>query len=159
MKAAYSHILSDMNDLPPLENTLGFESAYEHYVALCAWMKGLSGFLSVGYENPNIRKLRIATDYIAAHFRTRINMATVSNQVSMNYSQFSSLFKQYTGSGFTGYLRATRIAESKRLLSNPSMSLHEVGKESGFVNEKHFMRSFKQETGISPSDYRRSLQR
>ena len=107
--------------------------------------------------NQNIRKLMGAVDFIKANYRGRINMAMVSNHVSMNYTQFSTLFKQYAGSGFNDFLRGVRIAESKRLLAGSSLSVREVGVASGFVSEKHFLRSFKQETGVSPGGYRRSL--
>jgi two-component system response regulator YesN len=85
-------------------------------------------------------------------------MATASNYISMNYSQFSALFKEYAGKSFSDYLLNTRLTESRRLLADESISIGRVSKLSGFKNEKHFMRCFKKETGVSPGEYRRNLQ-
>ena len=44
----------------------------------------------------NTQKMRSAIDYIETHYADDLNMAVVSNHISMNYSRFSYSFKQYT---------------------------------------------------------------
>ena len=154
----FAHVSYAMYELDKLTHILSFDSALEYNAALFKWMVHISDFLDADLENRNIRRIRIAVEYVGEHFSSQINMAVVSNYISMNYTQFSNLFKQHTGSSFSDYLKSLRLADSRRLLADLSLSVRKVGEMSGFLNEKHFMKCFKQETGVSPSDYRRNLQ-
>jgi YesN/AraC family two-component response regulator len=157
LRAAYSHIFLTMNELSGFENILSYDSAEEYISAFTGCLRRLSIFLAEDQKNQNIRKIQKAVDYITENYRSNINMAVVSNHISMNYSQFSNNFRQYTGKSFLDYLKNTRMEESKRLLADMSISIREVCEKSGFKNEKHFMRCFKQDVGVSPGDYRRNI--
>lgn len=104
----------------------------------------------------NRQKIREAVCYIQEHFREPLNMAVVSNQVSMNYSLFSLLFKQYTGKNFVNYLQNLRVNEACRLLEETDWRVNEIGRRSGFTDDKHFLKTFKAAAGMSPTDYRKS---
>ena len=156
--SAYPYTPDAPEEYRKLKDILSFENAYEHHTALKAWFERLSGYLTEKQENSNKHKIRASVEYIGQRFRSDINMATASNHISMNYTQFSTLFKKYTGSSFPDYLLNVRLAESRRLLADPSLSIRSVSRLSGFRNEKHFMRCFKQTTGVSPGVYRRNLQ-
>ena len=83
-------------------------------------------------------------------------MTVVSNHVSMNYSLFSLLFKQYTGVNFSGYLQELRISEAKRLLEKTDWRVNEICRRAGFSDDKHFLKVFKAAVGFSPTEYRRA---
>ena len=102
------------------------------------------------------KKMFKAVNYIRENFNTDINMAVVSNYVSMNYSLFSTAFKNYTGINFVSYVRGLRIEEAKRLLRETTMRVNEIGQWVGYDNDKHFMKNFKESVGVSPSEYRRN---
>ena len=104
-------------------------------------------------------KLHWAIAYIRDNYMKDINMAMVSNEVSMNYTLFSSQFKAYTGTNFVNYIRDLRIAEAKRLLSDTDMRVNEIGTAVGYDNEKHFLKSFKLSVGVTPSEYRKNSNR
>ena len=91
------------------------------------------------------------------NFRQPLNMAQVSNHVSMNYSLFSLLFKQYTGSNFVSYLQKLRLDEAKKLLETTDWRVNEIGRRAGFSDEKHFLKVFKAAVGMSPTEYRKSV--
>ncbi len=104
----------------------------------------------------NKQKIRQAVAYLHDHFTEPINMAMVSNDVSMNYTIFSLLFKQYTGMNFVSYLQGMRVREAMRLLETTDWRVNEIGRRAGFSDEKHFLKVFKAVNGLSPSEYRRS---
>lgn len=85
-------------------------------------------------------------------------MAVVSNHISMNYSLFSYVFKQYTGNNFVNYLKEIRIQEAKRLLEETDMKVIDISCRVGYENEKHFMKTFKATLGVSPTEYRKNMQ-
>ena len=102
-------------------------------------------------------KIQEAINYIKENYKTDINMAVVSNEVSMNYSLFSSAFKNYTGTNFVGFVRDLRIGEAKKLLATTPLKVNEISARVGYDNEKHFMKSFKAIVGVSPSEYRKNM--
>ena len=51
--------------------------------------------------NGNQQKMKQAVAYIEEHYASDLNMAVVSNYLSMNYSPFFYSFKQYTGSNLS----------------------------------------------------------
>lgn len=108
--------------------------------------------------NRNSQKIKQAVEYIEQNYASDLNMAVVSNYISMNYSLFSYSFKQYTGSNFVNYLKDIRMREAKRLLSETDMRIIEISQAVGYENEKHFMKIFKASCGVSPSEYRKNMQ-
>lgn len=102
-------------------------------------------------------KMIQAVDYINKNFQTDINMAVVSNYVSMNYSLFSTAFKNYTGQNFVSYVRDLRIAEAKKLLLESQLRVNDIGARVGYDNSKHFMKNFKAVVGVSPTEFRRNV--
>ena len=101
-------------------------------------------------------KIQQAISYINENYTSDLNMAVVSNQVSMNYSLFSAEFKNVTGTNFVTYLKDLRMTEAKRLLLETDMKVNEISAKVGYDNEKHFMKSFKSYIGVSPSEYRKN---
>jgi two-component system response regulator YesN len=100
------------------------------------------------------RELKKAIEYIHANYHKDLNMATVSNHISMNYSYFSQAFKHYTGESFVSYLKKIRIGKAKELLKNSEHKVYEIGEMIGFENAKHFHRVFREMEGISPGECR-----
>ena len=135
------------------------EDAIDRYEQkVLAFVTGLQArILSQFDTNGNQQKMKQAVAYIEEHYASDLNMAVVSNYLSMNYSLFSYSFKQYTGSNFVNYLRDIRMKEAKRLLAGTDMRIAEISQAVGYENEKHFMKLFKGCCGVSPSEYRRNM--
>jgi two-component system response regulator YesN len=98
-----------------------------------------------------------AIEFIRENYNKDLNMAFVANQVSMNYSYFSEMFKEKTGSNFLDFLKGVRIEKAKELLRNTDYKIFEVGEMVGFNNSKHFTKIFKEIIGISPIEYRNKI--
>ncbi|SEA82983.1 Two-component response regulator, YesN/AraC family, consists of REC and AraC-type DNA-binding domains [Pseudobutyrivibrio sp. ACV-2] len=104
-------------------------------------------------------KIQEAVSYINENYATDLNMAVVSNHISMNYSLFSAEFKNYTGTNFVNYVKDLRMNEAKKLLIETDLKVNEISAKVGYDNEKHFMKSFKVYAGVSPSEYRKNAMR
>ncbi|CAI6044127.1 response regulator [Cohnella sp. JJ-181] len=100
------------------------------------------------------REMKKAVAYIEEHYAEDLNMATVSNHVSLNYSYFSELFKEFTGQSFISYVKAVRIAKAKELLARTDEKIYEIGQKVGFENAKQFNRVFRELEGVPASEYR-----
>ncbi|MFB5265291.1 response regulator [Paenibacillus enshidis] len=95
-----------------------------------------------------------AVEYIHKHYKENLNMAVVSNLISLNYTYFSHAFKSYTGVSFVQYLRNVRIHKSKELLERTEFRIYEVAAAVGFESAKHFNKVFREKEGITPQEYR-----
>ena len=141
------------------------ESIYT-YTNIETYIKGLGEFLLQLHkviieeldDYKSKQKIQEAVMYIQTHYHKDLNMAIVSNHVSMNYSLFSVLFKKYTGKNFITYLKELRMKEAKRLLAETDKKVNEISMLVGYENEKYFMKAFKTLYAVSPSEYRKNVQ-
>ena len=75
--------------------------------------------------------------------------------LSANY--FGDLIKKETGRSPLQHIQGKLIEEAKERILLPGKPLGTVAFELGFSQTQHFSRFFKQQTGISPSEYRAML--
>lgn len=134
-----------------IENIFECEKLLDWKTAICDYVVYVSALLKQNTkQSPYITE---ALDYIKTHFTKNINMAIVANQVSVNYTWFSEKFKEHTGMNFNEYLKGLRIEESKKLLVKGCYKVYEVAERSGFSDVKYFMKQFRDETGLSPTEW------
>ena len=152
----------DSGDLQALElcaRPLTFRSLDEFGQYFMVWLLAFHDKLTARLEfNRNQARIAQAIEYMQEHYAEDLNMAVVSNYISMNYSLFSHLFKLQTGQSFVNYLKQMRIRQAQRLLADTDMKVVDVSRRVGYVNEKNFMKIFKALCGVSPSEYRRNMQ-
>ena len=152
----------DGDDLQALERCakpLAFAALGDYRQFFMQWLLCFHAKLSERLEfNRNQARIAQAIEYMQEHYAEDLNMAVVSNYISMNYSLFSHLFKLQTGSSFVSYLKQMRIRHAQRLLAETDMKVLEISHRVGYVNEKNFMKIFKALCGVSPSEYRRNMQ-
>ena len=142
----YLHIKSIM-----IENIFEFLTLHEWKNSVQDYVIYLTALLKKNTrESPHITE---ALAYIKTHFRKNINMAMVANQVSVNYTWFSEKFKEHTGVNFNEYLKRLRIDEAKNLLEKGCYKVYEVAERCGFSDVKYFMKIFREETGMSPTEW------
>ncbi|MBD5469347.1 MAG: response regulator [Lachnospiraceae bacterium] len=155
--STYENLIEPDDDPVRFAQLWNFRDIELYLEELEAWLGRFCVQLAVKFADyENKQKIRQAVQYIQAHFTEQLNMAVVSNEVSMNYSLFSLLFKQYTGANFVSYLQELRIKETCRLLETTDWRVNEIGRKAGFSDEKHFLKVFKAATGFSPTEYRKA---
>ena len=66
----------------------------------------------------------------------------------------SYLIKKELNQNFSDYLWTLRLEKAKELLAHSDMSVDEISTAVGYLNSSSFRRKFKQETGLTPSQYR-----
>lgn len=99
--------------------------------------------------------IRNAKRYIRKNFAQPITLEEVSAAIGFSVNYFSTLFKKETGEGFAKYLTRVRMDEARSLLRDTGQSVAEICKNVGYGDIKHFTHTFKAETGLTPSEYRK----
>jgi two-component system response regulator YesN len=102
-------------------------------------------------------KIRVETivDFIENSYMEDISLSYLAEHAGFNTSYLSRLFKMKTGMGFIQYITQVRIDHAKDMLKQSELSIGEICKQVGFWDDKHFSRTFKRETGFSPTDFRK----
>jgi len=82
-------------------------------------------------------------------------LADLRQVLPLNRTYLSQLINAEYGCSFFQWVNGLRLKEAKRLLAEqPEMTIEEVSKQSGFSYRRNFSRTFAQETGVSPSEWR-----
>lgn len=68
-------------------------------------------------------------------------------------------FKRATGITISDYRNELRLTQAKRLLVSGTQSMTEIAHACGFGDSSYFAKVFLKEEGVSPSEYRRMLQK
>lgn len=71
--------------------------------------------------------------------------------------QFRRLFKEMAGMAPKRYLEELKMKRAMEMLVGSRDSVAEIGRRLSYSDPFHFSRRFKETTGLSPADYRRSI--
>lgn len=100
-------------------------------------------------------RLRRALDFVSLHGHEAISQPEVAKAAGMSTSRFRAFFKETTGWGFAQYLREQRVERAARLLRESSESIATIAHRTGFADQSHLLRCFREKFGLSPKEYRR----
>ncbi len=151
-------VKTETDSLERFKHLYAFKNIAMYEIEFMGWLDSFVNSLNHQFDDyKNKQKIQQAVMYVRENFDKDLNMAVVSNHISMNYSLFSYAFKQYTGTNFVAYLKDIRMEKAKELLENTDMRIIEISQKVGYENEKHFMKIFKTSFGVSPTEYRKNM--
>lgn len=103
------------------------------------------------YSEP-IRHILVTVD---ASLTGDLSLKRFANDLFLNTSYLSSLFKKELGMTLTEYVNQNRIAHAKRLLKSTTLPIQDIATQSGISDIHYFTRLFRRETGMSPREWRK----
>lgn len=119
------------------------------------WMYELTAAntYSSDIESDNGEVINRVMKYIDLHYHENLKRSALAGMAGFSPEYFSSLFKQISGRSLTDYITMLRIRHIKERLLFAGARLSDVAKEVGYKDEYYVSRRFKQEVGISPTNY------
>lgn len=102
---------------------------------------------------PRLRRVR---NYVEENLDQPIQLADVARVASLSPGYFSSLFHRRTGLRFHRWLVGIRVERAKRELRAHNVAITKLAHDVGFGDLRTFERVFKQHSGQTPSEFRRS---
>lgn len=147
-------------DMECLRNLFDYPGIRDYIQALQQQMLRLNQFyyeFKCSYRNT--QDLNEAIRYIHENYHKPLDLAMVSNHVSLNYAYFSNLFKKNIGKGFAEYLRDVRLDKARKLLAETEHKIIEVSAMVGYESYKSFTRAFREVMGMQPTEYRQRIRR
>ena len=84
-----------------------------------------------------------------------LRIADMAMALGTNTTYLSTYLNGELNTNFPAFVTGYRIRYAQELMrTNPTMRLSQVAEESGFTNEKTFLRTFKASCGLTPSEWK-----
>jgi AraC family transcriptional regulator len=94
-------------------------------------------------------------EYLRANLHNKITLSALSSAAGAHPVTLSKYFNKYWGSTLGQHIRKLKVEGSLSLLRSGKHSLSEVAFACGFADQSHFIRTFRQCTGLLPTQYRK----
>ena len=78
-----------------------------------------------------------------------------AERLSVSYSWFRKMFRQYAGASPAQYLSQIRFLRAKELLDTTELTVAEIAYRLRFETPSHFSTFFRKREGVPPQQYRR----
>ncbi len=98
-----------------------------------------------------------ALKFIAGHNRDKLTVAAVAHEVSVSTPYLATLFRKYLNTSPSKYLSKIKLEESKRLIREGTLNFTQIASELQFATIHHFSRKFKEQFGITPTEYAKAI--
>ena len=152
--------------LEPSYNNSAFDTAFSTLISTndrddighfildrCMECAGAIAAIQEDSMNPIIQK---ACSYIENNISQDINLEQLSSYLNVSPFYLSKLFKEEKGTSFISYVTALRMEKAKQLLLDDSLIMKEIASKVGYNDQNYFSKLFKQEYGLTPTEYRKS---
>jgi AraC-like DNA-binding protein len=90
------------------------------------------------------------------HLFERISLEQVADEIQLNPSYFVRLFKKGINISPMAYFNRLQMEASRKLLENTTLSVKQIASRFNFCSEFYFSKRFKESTGLSPTEYRKT---
>lgn len=95
--------------------------------------------------------------YIADHVYSKLSVESVAREIGVSASHLTALFHRQMNISPGEYIRRVKLEESKRLIREGKMNFSQIAAALNYSTIHHFSRQFKDNFGISPSEYAKSI--
>jgi AraC family transcriptional regulator len=98
-----------------------------------------------------------ARDVLQERYRDPPSLADMAEEVDVHPVHLARVFRRRFGCTVGEYVRRLRIEFACRELALPGRSFVDIALAAGFCDQSQFCRAFKQQLGMTPSQFRRQL--
>lgn len=101
-----------------------------------------------------------AIEYIHQHYADDITVNFIAEKLNISNSYLSQMFTKDMGISPIKYLVAYRIQKAKELISSSEdLLVADIAMKVGFFEVKHFSKTFKKVTGLTPMQYKKNYRK
>lgn len=118
-----------------------------------------SRIISPSQLHHHARAVRQVQDYLHEHYGDRITLEALAARQSISVTQLKRIFKEQTGTTIISYLTDFRIGEAKRMIQEGNLNFTQIAMAVGYDNIYYFSTLFKKQTGMTLSEYSKSVRR
>ena len=160
-------VLSDCEDLVPVMEQIArfYRADREEYGQTLLHLAVLQLVVALGYHGKETdtsasgirnEKIREILKFIQEHYQEPLQIEDLAARQGISSRFLRRYFTQEIGMSCLDYIQALRLNKAKELLWETSKSVTEIALETGYGTPQYFSRIFRQEIGMTPSEYRSS---
>lgn len=97
--------------------------------------------------------------YIDEHFKEKISLEKMAEELHANKSYLSRLYKEKQGINISDAILKRKVEAAKEYLRKTDLKIYEVSEKIGFDDTGYFSKVFKKYTGQSPKEYQQNKNR
>lgn len=102
-------------------------------------------------------RLARVKEHVERNLDGDLSLAAVAQIAGMERGYFSRFFRQKTGVRFSNWVGSLRIRQAKELMRSANRSIARVAYSVGFRDVRTFERTFKRNTSMTPSAFKKSV--
>ena len=115
----------------------------------------LKGDKADDFQDANMGFLHHVTDIVYREMSNPdFSSSTLADKLCLSSSQLNRKLTAISGYNPSTYILNLRINKAKKILASQDTPITEVADECGFSDLAYFSRTFKKQTGVTPSQYR-----
>ena len=127
-------------------------------VSLCANMADHVQQVSKHHINEEFREIVLKmTGFIHQYYDSKITLGDIAGSGAVCRSKCCELFNEYIGQTPNAYVIRYRIAKSCDMLRDTNRTVSDIAITCGFQSASYFSYVFRNETGLTPQDYRKQI--
>ncbi|MDF2721120.1 MAG: AraC family transcriptional regulator [Paenibacillus sp.] len=96
-------------------------------------------------------------DYLHVHLSEHPTQEQICAEFALSKTHLRTVFREHTECGITEYIVNMRIGLAKQLIREETSNLTEISERLGYSSLHYFSRQFKKATGVSPSEYLKTM--
>ena len=108
-------------------------------------------------ENTTNAIVNNVTEYLSAHISERLAVADIEKFAKTSRTAIENAFKSTVGCGVIGYFIKMKTECAKKYIREENYNVTQIANMLGYESIHYFSRQFKQETGMSPKEYSKSI--
>ncbi len=153
-KSALSYQVKEYLLKPVNKNELSqcLHNIEKHFLASMSDLKSASENNRKGMNAEEI--VSLVKQYINKNYQKNIDLGNISANFGFSAPYLTKIFTKYEHMTPSKYIMQYRINIAKQLLADETIPISVLSEQTGFSDQFHFSKTFKQQTGMSPSQYR-----
>lgn len=96
--------------------------------------------------------------YMEKNYDKDLKLEGIAKNFNYNSAYLGKLFRREMGENFNNALDRIRIANARRLLKDTGLKVYQISEMVGYGSIDYFYMKFKKYVGISPKDYRKTIE-
>ena len=93
--------------------------------------------------------------YIEHQYAEDLSIQQIADELNVNVNHLAAVFRHETGSNPNAYIRQVRTKQAARLLASTDLSVQDISNRVGVPDANYFIKLFKKEYAMTPSEYRK----
>lgn len=149
-------VISDLKDMTAFQFK-EFGEMKEYVIKELQKIVRVLNTLQFGYQDRGIDWQ--VCNCVLQNIDSELSLKSVADQLFMNRTYISEVFKQKTGISFIEYLTMVKMERAKHLITTQDMKSYEIAEKLGFKDSDYFSKIFKKVSGLSVTEFRQGIKK